>query len=93
MHKGSFEDHLLLEFKAYADGMLSKINEQNILLRYLVKINKSGCISFSVLQNLNIIYETSNIYLQNDHSDVLKQKFNKLKLFNDLYSYEKFEHI
>ena len=73
--------------------MLSKINEQNILLRDLVKINKSDCISFSVLQNLNIIYETHNIYLQNDHSDVLEQKFNKIKLFNDLYSYEKFEHI
>ena len=40
LNKESFEGKQLLEFKRFADGMLSKMDEQNKLLREIVKTNK-----------------------------------------------------
>ena len=36
LNKGSFEEQLLSEFRRFADGMLSKMNEQNKLLREIL---------------------------------------------------------
>ena len=47
LSKGSFEEQLLSEFRMFADGMLSKMDEQNKLLREIAKTNKSNYTSFS----------------------------------------------
>ena len=41
LNKGSFEEQLLSEFRRFADGILSKMDEQNKLLRKIVKINQA----------------------------------------------------
>ena len=42
LNKGNFEEQLLSEFRRFADGMLSKMDEQNKLLREIAKTNKSN---------------------------------------------------
>ena len=42
LHKGSFEEQLLSEFTRFVDGILSKMDEQNKLLREIAKTNKSN---------------------------------------------------
>ena len=46
-NKGSFEEQLLSEFRRFVEGMLSKIDEQNKLLKEIAKVNKSNYTSFS----------------------------------------------
>ena len=58
LKKGGFEEQLLSEFRRFADGMLSKMDEQNKLLKEIVKANKSNYTSLTSKQNLNIKYET-----------------------------------
>ena len=91
LNKGSFEEQLLSEFRRFADGMLSKIDEQNKLLREIAKTNKSNYISFNAKPNLNIKYETYENELANDHSDIVEHQINNPELSHDLYPFEKFE--
>ena len=58
LKKGGFEEQLLSEFRRFADGMLSKMDEKNKLLKEIVKANKSNYTSLTSKQNLNIKYET-----------------------------------
>ena len=49
LEKQSFEHQMLFEFKRFADGMLSKMDEQNKLLFHLVLSQKSNYTSFPTL--------------------------------------------
>ena len=91
LNKGSFKEQLLSEFRRFADGMLSKIDDQNKLLREIDKTNKSNYTSFNAKPNLNIKYETYENELANDHSDIVKHQINNPELFHDPYPFEKFE--
>ena len=91
LNKGSFEEQLLSEFRRFADGMLSKMDEQNKLLREIAKTNKSNYTSFSAKPNLNIKYEPYENELANDHSDIVEHQIDNPELFHDPYPFEKFE--
>ena len=91
LHKGSFEEQLLSEFRRFADGMLSKMDEQNKLLREIAKTNKSKYTSFSAKPNLNIKYEQYENELANDHCDIVEHQIDNPELFHDPYPFEKFE--
>ena len=93
LNKGSFEEQLLSEFRRFADGILSKLDEQNKLLREIAKTNKSNYTSFSVKPNLNIKHETYENELTNDHSDIVEYQIDNPELFHDQYPFEKFEKI
>ena len=54
LSKRSFEEQLLSEFRRFADEMLSKMDEQNKLLREIAKTNKSNYTSFPAKPILNI---------------------------------------
>ena len=87
LNKGSFEEQLLPEFRRFADGMLSKMDEQNKLLREIAKINKSNYTSFSAKPNLNIKYEPYENDLANDHSDIVEHQIDNPELFHDPYPF------
>ena len=53
LEKQSFEHQMLFEFKRFADGMLSKMDEQNKLLSHLVLSQKSNYTSFPTFQSIN----------------------------------------
>ena len=91
LNKGSFEEQLLSEFRRFADGMLSKMDEQNKLLREIAKTNKSNYTSFNAKPNHNIKYETYENELANDHSDIVEHQIDNPELFHDPYPFEKFE--
>ena len=91
LNKGSFEEQLLSEFRKFSDGMLSKMDEQNKLLREIAKTNKSNYTSFSAKPNLNIKYEPYENELANDHSDIVEHQIDNPELFHDPYPFEKFE--
>ena len=91
LNKGSFEEQLLSEFRRFADGMLSKMDEQNKLLREIAKTNKSNYTSFNAKPNPNIKYETYENELANDHSDIVEHQIDNPELFHDPYPFEKFE--
>ena len=91
LNKESFEGKLLLEFKRFADGMLSKMDEQNKLLREIVKTNKSNYTSFTSKPNLNIKNEVYENELENDHCDIVEHQIDNPELFHDPYPFEKFE--
>ena len=52
LNKGSFEEQLFSQFRRFVDGMLSKMDEQNKLLREIAKTNKSNYTSFKLSQIL-----------------------------------------
>ena len=70
----SHEEQLLSEFRRFADGILSKMDELNKLLREIAKINKSNYTFFSAKPNLNIKYEPYENELANDHSDIVEHQ-------------------
>ena len=91
LSKGSFEEQLLSEFRRFADEMLSKMDEQNKLLREIAKTNKSNYTFSPAKPNLNIKYEIYENKLANDHSDIVEHQIDNPELFHDLYPFEKFE--
>ena len=93
LNKGSFEEQFLSEFRRFADGMLSKMDKQNKLLREIDKTNESNYTSFSAKPNLNIKYEAYENELANDHSDIVEQQIDNPELFHVPYPFEKFEEI
>ena len=90
-NKESVEEQLLSEFRRFADGMLSKMDEQNKLLREIVKINKSNYTSFASKPNLNIKNEVYENELVNDYCDIVEHQIDNPELFHDPYLFEKFE--
>ena len=91
LSKGSFEEQLLSEFRRFADEMLSKMDEQNKLLREIAKTNKSNYTFSPAKPNLNIKYEIYQNKLANDHSDIVEHQIDNPELFHDPYHFEKFE--
>ena len=91
LSKWSFEKQLLSEFRRFADGTLSKKDEQNKLIREIAKTNKSNYTSFFAKPYLNIKYEPYENESANDHNDIVEHQINNPDLFHDPYPFEKFE--
>ena len=52
LNKGSFEEQLLSEFRRFTDGMISKMDEQNKLLREIAKKINQTTLPFQLSQIL-----------------------------------------
>ena len=54
LHKQSFEEQMLSEFRQFSNGIMSKLDEQNKILAQLVSMQKSTHTSFQAVQNFNV---------------------------------------
>ena len=70
--KQSFEHQILFEFKRFADGMLSKMDEQNKLLSHLVLSQKSNYTSFPTFQSVKIKYDKCETKSNWDQCEVME---------------------
>ena len=52
LNKGGFEEQLLSEFRRFANGMFSKMDKQNKLLREIAKTNNQTTLAFQLSQTL-----------------------------------------
>ena len=91
LEKQSFEHQMLYEFKRFADGMLSKMDEQNKLLSHLVLSQKSNYTSFPIFQSINIMHDKCETKSNRDQCEVMEHSIEVPELFHDPYAFEKFE--
>ena len=54
LHKQTFEEQLLSEFRQFSNGVMSRLNNQNKILTQLISIKKSSHTSFPALQNIHV---------------------------------------
>ena len=91
LYKQTFEEQMLIEFRKFSNGVMSRLDEQNKILTQLVSMQKSTHTSFPVAQNINIKQERFEIEYENDHNEVVEHHIDKPELFHDPYPYERFE--
>ena len=91
LHKQSFEEQMLSEFRQFSNGIMSKLDEQNKILAQLVSMQKSTHTSFQAVQNFNVKQERLEMEYNNDHSEIVEHQIDKPELFHDPYPYERFE--
>ena len=66
LEKICFEQQMLIEFKRFSDGMLSKMDEQNRLLSHLISSQRSIYTSTPGFKNVNFNPEKNEINQNND---------------------------
>ena len=91
LHKQSFEEQMLSEFRQFSNGIMSKLEEQNKILAQLVSMQKSTHTSFQAVQNFNVKQERLEMEYNNEHSEIVEHQIDKPELFHDPYPYERFE--
>ena len=91
LHKQSFEEQILSEFRQFSNGIMSKLNEQNKILTQLVSMQKSTHTFFQAVQNFNVKQERLEMEYNNNHSEIVEHQIDKPELFYDPYPYERFE--
>ena len=91
LYKQTFEEQMLIEFRKFSNGVMSRLDEQNKILIQLVSMQKSTHTSFPAAQNINIKQERFEMEYENDHSEVVEHHIDKPELFHDPYPYERFE--
>ena len=82
---------MLIEFKRFSDGMLSKMDEQNRLLSNLISSQKSIYTSTPVFKNADFKPEKYEINQNNDQCEIVEHNLEAPELFRRPYPYEKFE--
>ena len=82
---------MLFEFKRFADGMLSKMDEQNKLLSQLVLYQKSNYTSYPTFQSIKIKHDKCETKSNRDQYEVMEHRIEVPELFHDPYPFEKFE--
>ena len=91
LHKQSFEEQMLSEFRQFSNGIMSELDEQNEILAQLVSMQKSTHTSFQAVQNFNVKQQRLEMEYNNDHSEIVEHHIDKPELFHDPYPYERFE--
>ena len=91
LHKQTFEEQLLTEFRQFSNGVMSRLNKQNKLLTQLISIQKSSYTSFPAMQNINAKQERFKMNYDNDQCEIVEHQIDKPELFHDPYLYERFE--
>ena len=91
LYKQTFEEQMLIEFRNFSNGVMSRLDKQNKILTQLVSMQKSTHTSFPAAQNINIKQERFEMEYENDHSEVVEHHIDKPELFHDPYPYERFE--
>ena len=82
---------MLFEFKRFADGMLSKMDEQNKLLSHLILSQKSNYTSFPTFQSIKIKHDKCETKSNRDQYEVMGHIIEVSELFHAPYPFEKFE--
>ena len=82
---------MLIEFKRFSDGMLSKMDEQNRLLSHLISSQMSIYTSTPAFKNANFKPEKYEINQNNDQCEIVEHNLEAPELFRGPYPYEKFE--
>ena len=91
LEKQSFEHQILFEFKRFTDGMLSKIEDQNMFLSQLVLYQKLNYIYFIIFQSIKIKHDKCETKFNRDQCEIMEHSIEVPELFQDPYSFEKFE--
>ena len=91
LHKQTFEEQLLTEFRQFSNGAKSKLDKQNQILAQLISILKSSLTSFSAVQNINVKQKRFEMNYDNDQCGIVEHQIGKPELFHDPYPYERFE--
>ena len=71
LHKQTFEEQLLTEFRQFSNGVMSRLDKQNKILTQLISIQKSSHTSFPAVQNTTLLFHGCNginikIYIRNE---------------------------
>ena len=66
LHKQTFEEQLLTEFRQFSNGVMSRLDKQNQILAQLISIQKSSHTSFPAVQNINVKQERLEMNYDND---------------------------
>ena len=72
LYRQTFEEQMLIEFRNFSNGVMSRLDEQNKILTQLVSMQKSTHTSFPAAQNINIKQERFEMEYENDHSEVVE---------------------
>ena len=91
LHKQTFEEQMISEFRQFSNGIMSRLDEQNKILAQLVSMQKSTHTSFQAVQNFNVKQERLEMEYNNDHCEIVEHQIDKPEFFHDPYPYEKFE--
>ena len=91
LHKQTFEEQLLTEFRQFSKGVMSILDKQNKILTQLISIQKSPHTSFPAVQNINVKQERFEMNYDNDQCEIVEHQIDKPELFHDPYPYERFE--
>ena len=91
LHKQTFEEQLIAEFRQFTNEVMSRLDKQNKILAQFISIQKSLYTSFPAVQNINVKQERFEINYDNDHCEIVEHQKDKPELFHDLYPYERFE--
>ena len=82
---------MLIEFKRFSDGMLSKMDEQNRLLSHLISSQRSIYTSTPAFKNANFKPEKYEINQNNDQCKIVEHNLEVPESFCGPYPNEKFE--
>ena len=91
LHKQTFEEQMLAEFRQFSNGVMSRLDDQNKILTQLVSMHRSTHTSFPTLQNINIKQERLEMNYDNEQCEIVEHQIDKPELFHDPYPYEEFE--
>ena len=91
MHKQTFEELMLAEFRQFSNGVMSRLDDQNKILAQLVSMQKSTHTSFPTMQSLNIKQERFEMDYDNEQCEIVEHQIDNPELFHDPYPYDEFE--
>ena len=91
LHKQKFKEQLLTEFRQFSNGVMSRLDKHNKILKQLISIQKLSHTSFPAVQNINFKQERLEINYDNDQCETVEHQKDKPELFHDPYPYERFE--
>ena len=90
LHKQTFEEQLLTEFRQFSHEVMSRLDKQNKFLAQLISIQKSSHTSFPAVQKLNVFIERFEMNCNNDQCEIVEHQIDKPELFRDPYPYYRF---
>ena len=77
LHKQTFEEQLLTEFRQFSNGVMSILDKQNKILTQLISIQKSSHTSFPAVQNINAKQERFEMNYDNDQCEIVEHHIDK----------------
>ena len=69
--KQTFEEQLLIKFRQFSNGVVSRLNNQKIFLTQLISIYKPSHTSYPAVQNTNVKPERFEMDYDNDQYEIV----------------------